>query len=420
MQVISSEDRQPTQMSPYIRFMYAIDSPETRKRYPQRFKAFLDYLDISGLNMESRINHFYNKAIENAEWLQNSLMDFIVFQKKRVAMGEITASTISNYYKPVKLFCDMNNILINWKLVSRGIPKGKHASDDRAPTMEEIRMLLEYPDVRIKPIVLFMVSSGIRIGAWDFLKWKHIVPLKNKDETLIAAKVIVYGGTPEQYFTFITPEAYEAVNAWIDYRSSYGEKISSDSWVMRDLWKTTNIDSSSRSGSAIHPKQLKNEAIRTLLCRALIHQNIRTELKDGQKRHEFKAAHGFRKFFKTKCEQTMMPANIEILMGHDLGVSKSYYKPTENELLKDYIKSIDSLTINEENKLKKEVKELTKRNNEKDYILNVALLGKDKEIEDLKKQDRLKEAALVKLSDQVMILMKDMQAIKDFKNNLGG
>jgi hypothetical protein len=34
-----------------------------------------------------------------------------MFQKERVLKGEIMDSTIPNYYKPVKLFCDMNYIV---------------------------------------------------------------------------------------------------------------------------------------------------------------------------------------------------------------------------------------------------------------------------------------------------------------------
>ncbi len=45
-------------------------------------------------------------------------------------------------------------------------------------------------------------------------------------------------------------------------------------------------------------------------------------------------------------------------------------------------------------------------------MLNVAMMQKDKEVEDLKKQDKIKEDALIKLSNQVMILMKEMQGIK--------
>jgi hypothetical protein len=49
-------------------------------------------------------------------------------------------------------------------------------------------------------------------------------------------------------------------------------------------------------------------------------------------------------------------------------------------------------------------------------MLNVAMMQKDKEVEELKKQDKIKEDALLKLSDQVMILMKEMQGIKSAKN----
>ena len=48
----------------------------------------------------------------------------------------------------------------------------------------------------------------------------------------------------------------------------------------------------------------------------------------------------------------MRPANIEMLMGHNIGLSKSCYKPTEKELLEDYLNAINLLTINEEYKLK--------------------------------------------------------------------
>ncbi|TVP41228.1 hypothetical protein NARC_40191 [Candidatus Nitrosocosmicus arcticus] len=36
--------------------------------------------------------------------------------------------------------------------------------------------LTDYLDRRIKAIVYMMVASGIRIGAWDYLKWKHVTP----------------------------------------------------------------------------------------------------------------------------------------------------------------------------------------------------------------------------------------------------
>jgi hypothetical protein len=54
----------------------------------------------------------------------------------------------------------MNDIIINWKKISKGIPPVKSYSDDRIPTLDEIRHLLQYPDRSIKVIVLVMISLG--------------------------------------------------------------------------------------------------------------------------------------------------------------------------------------------------------------------------------------------------------------------
>ena len=70
------------------------------------------------------------------------------------------------------------------------MPAVKSYSDDIVPTMDEIHRLLEHPDRRIKTIVLVMISSGIRVGSWDFLQWKHVVPIE-RDNKIIAAKLII-------------------------------------------------------------------------------------------------------------------------------------------------------------------------------------------------------------------------------------
>ena len=56
----------------------------------------------------------------------------------------------------------MADISIPQKKITRGLPHAIQSANDRAPTLEEIIQLLEYPDRRIKPIDYTMVSSGIR------------------------------------------------------------------------------------------------------------------------------------------------------------------------------------------------------------------------------------------------------------------
>jgi hypothetical protein len=46
----------------------------------------------------------------------------------------------------------MNDIIISWKRITRGLPKGRKWADDRAPTIEEIRKIVEYPDRRINQL----------------------------------------------------------------------------------------------------------------------------------------------------------------------------------------------------------------------------------------------------------------------------
>jgi hypothetical protein len=190
--------------------------------------------------------------------------------------------------KSIKLFCDVCDIEIPWKKITRGLPKGRQASNDRAPTTEEIRKLIDYPDRRIKPIIFTMISSGIRIGAWDLLQWRHVEPITEKKGDIITAKMIVYAGDTEQYYTFISAEAYHSLKDWMDFRESYGEKITGTSWLMRDLWQTTNTNYGARWGLATNPKKLKSSGIKRLLERALWEQAIRQPLKQGTKRHEWK------------------------------------------------------------------------------------------------------------------------------------
>lgn len=353
--------------TPFSKFEYAISSVQTKEYYHRNLEKFLMFLDInSSEDLELGVNLLYDLIKkEGTEWFSDCLEDYISFLKNKVNSKQISAGTLRNYYKPVKLFCDMNDILLNWKRISRGIPSTRTSGIDRAPTISEIHKILEYADARIRPLVLLMVSSGIRLGAWTFLKWKHIIPLYNPHDdhdSLISAKVIVYAGEPEQYFTFCTPEAYLALKDWMDYRSSYGEKITGESWLMRNKWQTTHVVGG-RYGMASAPTQLSSDSIQSLLHDLYLKAGIRIPLEKGQRNHEFKTVHGFRKFYKTVCESSgMKPANVELLIGHDIGISSSYYKPTESQLLEDYLKVVNLLTMDKAFKLQEKLIEVRKEN----------------------------------------------------------
>ncbi|HEX2407332.1 MAG TPA: hypothetical protein VHJ38_09010, partial [Nitrososphaeraceae archaeon] len=159
--------------------------------------------------------------------------------------------------------------------------------------------------------------------------------------------------------------------------------------------------------------KLKPSGIKRLMERALWGQGIRTKLNEGKKRHEFQVDHGYRKFFKTRCELGgMKPINIEKLLSHSIGISDSYYRATEGELLDDYLKAIDSLTIDERNKLKKRIDKLEEKNEDEKYIIKAKLQEKEEKIQKLEQKyendiKTLREDMNNQLSQMMLMIQKN-------------
>lgn len=372
-------------------FIFAMRSPKTKEKVVGRLRMFFDYIGIHEDSIEEQCKAFVEKGITDNTWIFTNLVEYLRYQKERVEKKEISAGTVKNYFQAVKLFCEMNQIELQWKRISRALPKVRRYAIDRSPTLEEIRKICEYPDRRIKPIIYVMSSSGIRLGAWDYLKWKHVIPI-HRDDKLVGAKLIVYAGESEEYFTFITLEAYLELKKWMGYRKQCGENINLDSCIMRNRWDKKKGYS---RGLISIPKKLKATGVKRIIEDALWTQQVRTKLDGGKKRHEFQADHGFRKWFKTRCELAGMKSiNIENLMGHSTGISDSYYRPTEHEIFQDYLRAVNSLTIDDANLLKNKVEQISQKNTMSQIIFDSKLLEKDKEIKDIQEQLRAVIAAI--------------------------
>jgi hypothetical protein len=46
-----------------------------------------------------------------------------------------------------------------------------------------------------------MCSSGIRLGAWDYLRWQDVFPIIKDGE---AARLTIYAGEDDQYYAYCT------------------------------------------------------------------------------------------------------------------------------------------------------------------------------------------------------------------------
>jgi hypothetical protein len=98
----------------------------------------------------------------------------------------------------------------------------------------------------------------------------------------------------------------------------------------------------------------------------------------------------------------MKPINVEITMGHSVGITASYYRLAEREFLEDYLKAVTLLTINRDSLLLlRQIEDLTIMNQNSEYLIKAKLQEKDD--------------ALVTLSVQVMKLMAEVQELKKQK-----
>jgi hypothetical protein len=118
---------------PYSAFTVAIRSPVTRQKYLQRLGYFLSFLGINNGNIEKRCNILGQKSRADLIWLTSNVIKFLQIHRQRVDKREISAATLRNYIKPIKLFCEQLDISLPWKRITRGLPRGRRYANDRVP-----------------------------------------------------------------------------------------------------------------------------------------------------------------------------------------------------------------------------------------------------------------------------------------------
>ena len=73
--------------------------------------------------MDKRCNSFAYRGRNDSNWAFSNILRFLHSQKERVEKKEITASTLRNYVKTIKMFCEVTDIVIQWKKITRGFQK---------------------------------------------------------------------------------------------------------------------------------------------------------------------------------------------------------------------------------------------------------------------------------------------------------
>jgi integrase len=332
-------------------------APDTRKNYIFAVKHYCDFI-------EKTPDEVVRHARSSPRRFEDSFIEFIQ-EKGR----DSSPSTLAFHRDSLRRFLEVNRVgVVDWKHISEFLPRQKKSGQDRAPTAEEVRRILDVASLRMKCLVLYLCSSGARIGSLAYLRWRDVQEVEV--EGLKLARVTIYRGEQEEYTTFVTPECYRYLLEYKGLRERLGEKLTDASFVFAS-------DPNKRDFDPVKVRPIAVTTWKNMLRELLTQLDVRATIREGRyPGYEFKQAHGYRKFFKTRMEVAgVKPIITELLMGHGIGVASSYMKPSTEELLAEYAKGIPTLTI-----LSRERDKADLKGEMKNQLLLVAGF-KDEEIE---------------------------------------
>lgn len=346
---------------PYQLFLDSIKNKETSRRYKNLLYTFLKlipnqiYQDVLGKmphdrERETLARFFVDIARKDSSIAANIIAAYIKEDKKRIESGEISPQTLPNHIKPIKVLLDSNQIAVHWKSLTKLYPRITRGSNDRAYTREEMQDMLEVAhDITDKVIILMFSSGGFRLEAWDYFSWKDVIFFKKEDDSFKGAALCVYRDDPEQYWTFITPEACKALETYRQkWKASIGRYPEPDDPLIRAV-KFPII------------RRLNQKGVRKRVEKIVRAIGLRPPLPPGKRRHEVKLDHGFRKSFNTNMRRAKVNfLDKEDMMGHKTGLERHYerYNEEDFERFSEYQKAIPFLTISDTERTKFENQKL--------------------------------------------------------------
>jgi site-specific recombinase XerC len=337
----------------YQTYIDALDNPYTRKNYEIHFSEFRKALKAS------------QSCNELLEMDGREIEDKLVEHIKRMAKAGASTASIRLTLSAVRKFFVENRQenRVNWSWLKSRIPRSNGKVKDRDYTKEELVKMWEQSDIR-KKAILSLLMTGIRKGAIPDLRVGSLSKIteymdkerrQHRFEKHHIYKLTVYEGSESEYVTFLTPAGAKAVDRYIEARTMAGEKVTASSPLIRDAFDSVN---------ARQPKPVRLGALDMLLGRltrsVAIRPKEKGEGKKRQDRHDIMLFHGIRKY----VNHALVNAGCnmiakELLIGHAApGLEGSYLKPTETELLSEFVKAIPALSLSQESELRQQVDRL--------------------------------------------------------------
>lgn len=223
--------------SPLQLFARGITAEATRRKYTATLRRIMCEIIEDGVlsgDSEERSRQFVRTCKDDPEeeiTILNTLLDILRERTELPKDDEnyLNPASIKTYFKPLKKLLDMNDVPMPWKCIYAAFPEQDNLSARKGWTREEMAAMLRQERAPMdRAVVLMLANSGVRLGGLD-LTWGDLTPIYSADGRLtedpgedgeIACVTLRVSRLPGEMPTFVTPEAYRAIqeygHMWVD------------------------------------------------------------------------------------------------------------------------------------------------------------------------------------------------------------
>jgi len=381
----------------FSQWLQSRKSSNTRSLYGASVGSFLHSIYQTDETTEKLAARYVKDVKKGKRKTLNDLLDFITFTQSGKARKDgkvVPPNSLSVYFTGIISFlfycCGEELSPRARRVLQDSMPRGGRFSRTKEAdiTRETIRAILLHCDLRLKSLVLFLVSSGVRIS--------EALKLKLDDITLDAKPPLVFvraDGTKEgePTVTFISDEAKAALQEWLKIRETY---------IRENAYRVNNVKEYRKthrpwrkvvtppSEDSVFPYSYPSATI--AFSKAVKAAGLYA--KDKTTGRASIHLHAFRKYFLSQIK-TKIPSEIaEALVGHQGYLSGSYRRYPTSQLAELYKKGEGALLVFQDSA---PLEELDTRNRQFDEVArrNQAL---DAELQNLKAKNESLQATIAK------------------------
>lgn len=348
----------------------------TRKVYRAGLRKFKQALNINDLDK-------YLKSNPDVTTDTRTFLKFLDGKPSR---------TVTTYTAAVKVFLQDYGMEIpngEWKKIRRRgyMPKrAKTETRDKKPTIQQLKKILNYADLKARAMILFLLSSGARIGETLQICKDDLNLNADPPKAFIKAEY-TKGGVGERtvYFSY---EARDAIKDWLNIKDGLKKRGLGTDYKGEKVFQWAKTTARFMWNSACDKAGYETRDSRT-----------------GRRVYHI---HSLRKFFRTKIGLDLDITHA--LMGHSEYLDNAYLRLEEKgeiaEAYKEAMPNVSVYAVNEINEdLAKRLKKLEKENTTLKAQLNGAkpeMLEMHRELEAVK--GMLQESAKQTIAQKILWL----------------